>query len=73
METKVCVVGLGYVGLPLACLLSKHFPVTGFDINAKRIDELQRGIDRTGEVGNLTDYRLEYSAAPAAITAANFS
>ena len=72
METKVCVVGLGYVGLPLACLLSKHFPVTGFDINAKRIDELQRGIDRTGEVENLTDYRLEYSAAPAAITAANF-
>ena len=37
-RTKVCVVGLGYVGLPLAVELAKHFPVYGFDISGKRID-----------------------------------
>ena len=46
----ICVVGLGYVGLPLAVLLSKKFKVIGFDINSKRIRELSSGIDRTGEV-----------------------
>jgi UDP-N-acetyl-D-galactosamine dehydrogenase len=47
---KIAVVGLGYVGLPLATALAKHFPVVGFDINPKRIEELKLGIDRTGEV-----------------------
>ena len=46
----LCVVGLGYVGLPLAVLLSKKFKVIGFDINSKRVEELSSGIDRTGEV-----------------------
>ncbi|MCX6800645.1 MAG: nucleotide sugar dehydrogenase [Candidatus Diapherotrites archaeon] len=45
----VCVAGLGYVGLPLALALSKHFKVAGFDINNKRITELSGGIDRNGE------------------------
>ena len=49
-KTKIAVVGLGYVGLPLAVALAKHFPVIGFDINPDRIEELKKGIDRTGEV-----------------------
>ena len=47
---RVAVIGLGYVGLPLAVALAKHFPVTGFDIATARIDELKAGRDRTGEV-----------------------
>ncbi|HEY8351004.1 MAG TPA: nucleotide sugar dehydrogenase [Sphingomonadales bacterium] len=43
-------VGLGYVGLPLAVALAKHFDTTGFDINAARVAELMEGHDRTGEV-----------------------
>ncbi|HID79335.1 MAG TPA: nucleotide sugar dehydrogenase [Aquificales bacterium] len=49
-ETTIAVVGLGYVGLPLAVALAKHFPVIGLDINSIRIEELKKGIDRTGEV-----------------------
>jgi UDP-N-acetyl-D-galactosamine dehydrogenase len=47
---RIAVVGLGYVGLPLAVALAKHFPVTGFDIDAGRVAELAQGHDRTGEV-----------------------
>jgi UDP-N-acetyl-D-galactosamine dehydrogenase len=47
---RIGVIGLGYVGLPLAVYMAQHFPVVGFDINTKRIDELSRGTDRTREV-----------------------
>ena len=50
MSIKVTVVGLGYVGLPLARLLATKFPVVGFDINQPRIAELNKGIDNTLEV-----------------------
>src|SRR5579864_7324196 len=46
----IAVIGLGYVGLPLAVALARHFPVTGFDINQRRIAELRDGIDRTDEI-----------------------
>lgn len=49
-EGRIVVVGLGYVGLPLAVALARSFPVTGLDIEAKRIRELQAGHDRTREV-----------------------
>ncbi len=49
-KEKIGVVGLGYVGLPLAVLLAKRFSVVGFDISDKRIEELKEGFDRTGEV-----------------------
>ena len=49
-RARIAVVGLGYVGLPLAVALARHFPVTGFDISAARVAELQKGHDRTGEV-----------------------
>lgn len=51
MEIKVGVVGLGYVGLPLAVEVSKHFPVKGYDVSERRIDDLRNGIDVTMEVG----------------------
>ena len=47
---KIAVIGLGYVGLPLAIEFSKKRKVIGFDINKDRIDELERGIDITGEM-----------------------
>jgi len=47
---KIIVVGLGYVGLPLAVLLNKKFDVIGFDISAQRIEELKKGFDRTREI-----------------------
>ncbi len=47
---KIAVIGLGYVGLPLARLFATKFPVVGFDINEKRVKELQAGVDHTKEV-----------------------
>ncbi len=47
---KICIVGLGYVGLPLAVGFGKIFNVTGFDIDGQRIKELKNGIDRSGEL-----------------------
>ena len=47
---KLAVIGLGYVGLPLAVEFGKHRPVVGFDINDERVAELRRGSDRTLEV-----------------------
>lgn len=49
-KIKISVIGLGYVGLPLAVEFSKHFSVTGFDLNSKRILELKNGYDSTGEL-----------------------
>src|SRR6056297_4223335 len=60
-NSKIGVIGLGYVGLPLAAEFSKKFPTIGFDINQKRAEELRKGHDRTLEVddqnlkGVLTD------------------
>ena len=47
---KIAVVGLGYVGLPLAVHLSEHFNVMGYDLKDERIKELKSGLDRTLEV-----------------------
>ena len=49
-DTRIAIVGLGYVGLPLAVEFGKHYATTGFDINAARIGELCNGHDRTLEV-----------------------
>ena len=49
-ELKIAIIGLGYVGLPLAVEFGKKVPVIGFDIHQKRIDELQSGQDHTLEV-----------------------
>lgn len=52
METKIGIIGLGYVGLPLARLFATKYKVVGFDINEGRIKELRKGIDSTLEVEN---------------------
>jgi UDP-N-acetyl-D-galactosamine dehydrogenase len=53
---KIAIIGLGYVGLPLARLFATKYPVVGFDINQKRIQELRSGTDSTLE---LTDEILQ--------------
>ncbi|UOK43751.1 MULTISPECIES: nucleotide sugar dehydrogenase [Flavobacterium] len=52
MNIKIAVIGLGYVGLPLARLFATKYPVVGFDVNSTRIEELNKGIDATLEVDN---------------------
>src|SRR5690606_6872327 len=52
MTYKIAVIGLGYVGLPLARLFATKFPVVGFDINTKRVEELNAGHDDTLEVSD---------------------
>jgi UDP-N-acetyl-D-galactosamine dehydrogenase len=49
-DTKISILGLGYVGLPLAVAFSTKYPVVGFDISQTRINELKQGIDRTLEI-----------------------
>ena len=49
MATKIGIIGLGYVGLPLAVEFGKKFSTIGYDINSKRIEDLIKGIDYTGE------------------------
>jgi UDP-N-acetyl-D-galactosamine dehydrogenase len=51
---SIGVVGLGYVGLPLAVALARHFPTTGLDIDSTRVAELKQGRDRTGELDEAT-------------------
>ena len=54
MSVKVGVIGLGYVGLPLAAALARHFQTVGVDIDTTRVDELRRGHDRTNELSGET-------------------
>lgn len=63
-EIKVAVVGLGYVGLPLAVEFSKKVSVVGFDISQTRVSELSRGVDNTLEVSSqeLEASSLQYSS-----------
>lgn len=64
-ELKIAIIGLGYVGLPLAVEFGKQVPVVGFDIHQKRIDELKSGKDHTLEVSPeelAQATRLRYSA-----------
>ena len=49
---KICVIGLGYVGLPLARLFSTKYETIGFDMNQKRVDALMLGHDATLEVSD---------------------
>jgi UDP-N-acetyl-D-glucosamine/UDP-N-acetyl-D-galactosamine dehydrogenase len=49
---RISIIGLGYVGLPLAVALARHFPTTGYDISKARISELRGGVDRTHEIAS---------------------
>ena len=52
MEKKLAIIGLGYVGLPLAVEFAKKYPTIGFDINQARVAEIRNGVDSTKEVDN---------------------
>jgi UDP-N-acetyl-D-glucosamine/UDP-N-acetyl-D-galactosamine dehydrogenase len=73
-QPKVCVVGLGYVGLPLAVELAKYFSVSGFDIKKSRIETLKKGEDPNREVPPeaLRSVNICYSWDPSVIKEAEF-
>lgn len=74
-SARIAIVGLGYVGLPLAVEFGKKRPVLGFDINQARIAELQSGQDHTLEVSPAElkeSSQLSFSVDPAALAACNF-
>lgn len=68
----VSVIGLGYVGLPLACLLAEKFEVFGYDTDPARMAELGDGIDRNGECGSPRLPRLRLAKDPLELRAAGF-
>jgi UDP-N-acetyl-D-glucosamine/UDP-N-acetyl-D-galactosamine dehydrogenase len=74
-DVKIGIIGLGYVGLPLAVYMARHFPVLGFDVDAQRITELRGGHDRTREVTE-TEFvaakNIGFSADPEALKQVNF-
>jgi UDP-N-acetyl-D-galactosamine dehydrogenase len=73
-QEKIAVIGLGYVGLPVALSFARKLPTIGFDIRQKRIDELKRGHDETAEVttGDLTGSKIELTADPARLADCTF-
>lgn len=72
MQKKIAIIGLGYVGLPLAVEFGKKYPTVGFDINTQRIQQLSNGIDVTKE-SNLDEIKsssfLQFSSDVSAIAA----
>ncbi len=74
-DVKIAVIGLGYVGLPLAVHFAAKYPVLGFDIDARRVEELNAGIDRTNEVTReefAAAKHISYTADPAPLSGCNF-
>lgn len=74
-DLRIGVIGLGYVGLPLAVYLARTFPVIGYDIDARRIEQLKRGEDRTREVSQeemSLAHKLSYSSRDEDLKGCNF-
>lgn len=75
MRERTAIVGLGYVGLPVAVAFARRFPGTiGFDIDQRKIEELRAGHDRTGEVGGseLANTSLRFTCDPVELNGATF-
>lgn len=73
-STKIAIIGLGYVGLPLAVEFGKKYQVLGFDINQTRVNELNAGHDRTHEVASSqlkASEKLTFSASPEMLSTCN--
>jgi UDP-N-acetyl-D-galactosamine dehydrogenase len=70
----IAVIGLGYVGLPVALSFAKKYPTIGFDIKQRRIEELRRGHDATAEVDSheLTSSKIKFTANPEDLAEATF-
>ena len=72
-KEKLALVGLGYVGMPIAVEFAKHISVIGFDINEKRVEEYKNGIDATNEIGEaIKDTTVEFTADPTKLKEAKF-
>ncbi len=72
-DDKLALVGLGYVGMPIAVEFAKHVKVIGFDINEKRVNEYQNGIDSTNEVGDaIKNTTVDFTADPARLKESRF-
>ena len=72
-RSNLALVGLGYVGMPIAVEFAKHIHVIGFDINEKRVNEYKNGIDSTNEVGEaIKDTTVEFTSDPAKLGEASF-
>ena len=72
-QSKLALVGLGYVGMPIAVEFAKHIKVIGFDINEKRVEEYKAGIDSTNEIGeSIKESTVEFTADPAKLKEASF-
>lgn len=74
MKRKICVVGLGYVGLPLAVAFGKKFSLNGFDIDSKRIKELKQNYDRNNEIDSkeIKKAKISFSSHPSIIKKSDF-
>jgi len=73
-KRDICVVGLGYVGLPLVVEFGKHGPAMGFDTDERRIAELQKGIDANGELPKreIRQSKIRFTKDPSDIGSRNF-
>ena len=73
-EKKLAIIGLGYVGMPIAVAFAKKIDVIGFDINAKKIDLYKSGIDPTGEIGDeeIRATTVEFTSDEAELKKASF-
>ncbi len=74
LQEKIAVIGLGYVGLPVALAFARKAPTVGFDIRQRRIDELKQGHDETHEVTSeaLKSSNIELTADPAKLASCTF-
>lgn len=73
-EEKLSLVGLGYVGMPIAVAFARKIKVVGFDLNEKKIELYKNGIDPTNEVGNevIKNTKVEFTADPSKLKEAKF-
>ena len=72
-KDKLALVGLGYVGMPIAVEFAKHIKVIGFDINKQRVEEYSNGIDSTNEIGEaIKDSTVEFTSDPSKLSEAKF-
>jgi UDP-N-acetyl-D-galactosamine dehydrogenase len=73
-KESISVIGLGYVGLPVAVAFSRRAEVTGFDINAEKVGTYKKGIDLTGEVGDeeLKKSSVKFTSSPEDLKSARF-
>ena len=73
-KAKIAVVGLGYVGLPLAAAFGRKVDVIGFEIHTAKVDQLEKGYDATGELSreDLENTTINYTTSPSDLKSADF-